>query len=120
MKVIITAAITGAETTRESQPNLPVTPEELANSAYECYKAGASIVHLHVREDDGTPTQDPKIFKKVLNIQNNPQKILFVDDLTENVKAAKDIGIQGIQYINFEQFNKEFSGFYPEYCMSES
>jgi len=77
MKVMITAAITGAETTKEAQPNLPVTPQELADSAYECYKAGASIVHLHVREDDGTPTQDPAIFKKAIELIREKCDILI-------------------------------------------
>lgn len=57
-KLIITAAIVGAEITRNEQPNLPITPDELAAEAYRCYQAGASICHLHVRNDDGTPTQN--------------------------------------------------------------
>jgi 3-keto-5-aminohexanoate cleavage enzyme len=55
--LIITAAITGAETTRKDQPNLPVTPEEQAAAAKACFEAGARVVHLHVREDDGSPSQ---------------------------------------------------------------
>jgi 3-keto-5-aminohexanoate cleavage enzyme len=61
--VIITCAITGAETTRESQPNLPITPDEQAIAAAEAVQAGASIIHLHVRDDQGKPTQDLKRFK---------------------------------------------------------
>ena len=67
-KVIITCAITGAETTKEMQPALPVTPEELAQSAFEAWEAGASVVHLHVRQEDGTPTQDVAIFKKAIDL----------------------------------------------------
>jgi 3-keto-5-aminohexanoate cleavage enzyme len=55
--LIITAAITGAETTREDQPNLPITPKEQAAEAKACFEAGARVIHLHVREDDGKPTQ---------------------------------------------------------------
>jgi 3-keto-5-aminohexanoate cleavage enzyme len=55
--LIITAAITGAETTRKDQPNLPVTPKEQAAEAKACFEAGARVIHLHVREDDGKPTQ---------------------------------------------------------------
>ncbi|MBU0504674.1 MAG: 3-keto-5-aminohexanoate cleavage protein [bacterium] len=55
--LIITCAITGAETTKEHQPNLPITPKEQAKAAKEAVKAGATIIHLHVREDDGTPSQ---------------------------------------------------------------
>ena len=56
-QMIITCAITGAETTREQQPALPLTPQEIANSTYEAYLAGASLVHLHVRDAAGKPTQ---------------------------------------------------------------
>jgi len=67
-KLIITCAITGAETTREAQPALPITPQEIADGAYEAYLAGASILHLHVRKDDGTPTQDVAIFKQAIDL----------------------------------------------------
>lgn len=66
-KVIITAAISGAETTREQQPALPVTPQEMALAAQACRQAGASIVHLHVRNDDGTPTASVARFQECLN-----------------------------------------------------
>lgn len=55
--IILTAAITGAETSRKEQPNLPITPEEQAQEAKACFEAGARVIHLHVREDDGSPTQ---------------------------------------------------------------
>jgi len=64
--VIITCAITGAETTRERQPNLPITPQEQAAAAAEAVKAGASIIHLHVREDDGRPSQRVERFDEAI------------------------------------------------------
>ena len=56
-KLIITAAICGAEVTKEHNPAVPYTVEEIGREALAAYTAGASIIHLHVREDDGTPTQ---------------------------------------------------------------
>ena len=56
-KLIITAAISGAEVTKEHNPAVPYTVEEVGKEALAAYEAGASIIHLHVREDDGTPTQ---------------------------------------------------------------
>jgi len=53
--LIISVAVTGGEHGREATPHLPITPEEIARSAHEAYEAGASIVHLHVRDDDGVP-----------------------------------------------------------------
>jgi len=64
---IITAAICGAETTREMTPFLPVTAQELADEAVRCREAGASVIHLHVRRDDGTPAQDKALFQKALD-----------------------------------------------------
>lgn len=55
--LIITAAITGAETTKEMNSNLPVTPKEQAKAAKECVAAGAAIIHLHVRDKSGKPSQ---------------------------------------------------------------
>ncbi len=66
--LIITAALTGAETTKEQNPNLPITPEEIAESAFECYKAGASIVHIHVRDKEGKPTQSVDVFRETMEL----------------------------------------------------
>lgn len=67
-KLIITAAIVGAELTRAEQPHLPLTPSELAEAAYECYQQGASIVHLHVRDKDGAPSQDSALFAETMRL----------------------------------------------------
>ena len=56
-KLIITACICGAEVTKEHNPAVPYTVEEIAKEAKSAYDAGASIIHLHVREYDGKPTQ---------------------------------------------------------------
>ncbi|MFA6334333.1 MAG: 3-keto-5-aminohexanoate cleavage protein [Bacteroidales bacterium] len=66
-KLIITAAICGAEVLKEHNPAVPYTVEECAREAKSAYDAGASIIHLHVRCDDGTPTQDKKRFKEVMD-----------------------------------------------------
>ena len=66
-KLILTAAICGAEVTKEHNPMVPYTVDEIAKEAELCYKAGASIIHLHVREDDGTPTQSKDRFKACMD-----------------------------------------------------
>ena len=63
-KLIITAAICGAEVLKEHNEHVPYTIEEIKREALEAYQAGASIIHLHVRNDDGTPTQDVNRFKE--------------------------------------------------------
>ena len=62
--LIITAAITGAETTKEMNPALPATPEEQAKASKECVEAGASIIHLHVRDEKAKASQDLNRFKE--------------------------------------------------------
>ena len=65
-KLIITAALTGAEVSRDQQPALPISPAEIAAAAEECVKAGASIVHLHARKPDGSPTQDREVYREIV------------------------------------------------------
>ena len=69
--LIITCAIVGAELTREVYPQLPLTPVELATAAAEAVHAGASIIHLHVRDEEGKPTQRVEIFQEVTEAIRN-------------------------------------------------
>ncbi|MFX1526547.1 MAG: 3-keto-5-aminohexanoate cleavage protein [Promethearchaeota archaeon] len=66
-KLIITAAICGAEVTKDQNPNIPYSVKEIGIEAEQAFLAGASIIHLHVREDDGTPTQSKDRFKVCIN-----------------------------------------------------
>ena len=66
-KLIITAAICGAEVTKEQNPAVPYTVEEIVREAKSAVDAGAAIVHIHVREDDGTPTQSKARFKECID-----------------------------------------------------
>lgn len=64
-KVIITAAQTGAFHGKESNPNIPLQPDEIASSAYDCYNAGASIVHIHTRDKNGLSSCDTDTFAEI-------------------------------------------------------
>lgn len=66
-KVIITAAICGAEVTKEKNPAVPYTITEIQAEAKRACEAGAAVVHLHVRWDDGTPTQDVGRFREAMD-----------------------------------------------------
>ncbi len=66
--VILSAALTGSWPTKEQNPALPVTEEEIAESAVECHAAGAAIVHLHVRDDNGLVTCDPARYDRVRSL----------------------------------------------------
>lgn len=63
--VIITVAITGAVPRKADNPALPVTPAEQIESTHEAFEAGASLVHVHVRNADETPGSDPEKFAEV-------------------------------------------------------
>jgi 3-keto-5-aminohexanoate cleavage enzyme len=65
--VILTAAIVGAELTRAQTPHLPITPQEVADEAARCREAGAAVIHLHVRNDDGSNTQSAERFAQVID-----------------------------------------------------
>jgi len=66
-KLIITAALTGAEVSRQEQPNLPLSPREIGEAAADCARAGAAIVHVHARNPDGSPTQDKAIYRQIID-----------------------------------------------------
>ncbi len=66
-KLIITAAISGAEVTKEHNPAVPYTISEVVREAKSAVEAGASVIHLHVRKDDGTPTQSRDRFQEAID-----------------------------------------------------
>jgi 3-keto-5-aminohexanoate cleavage enzyme len=65
-ELILTAAIVGAELTRAQTPHLPITPQEVADEAARCREAGAAVIHLHVRNADGSNTQSSARFAEVI------------------------------------------------------
>ena len=67
-KTIITIAPTGAWPKKENNPAVPMTPEEIAEVVYACWKAGAAVAHLHMRDDEGNGTMDKEKFKKTVEL----------------------------------------------------
>ena len=64
-KLILSAALTGAATTRKHCPYLPYTPREIAEEGQRAVDAGASILHIHAREDDGMPSWRLEVFQAI-------------------------------------------------------
>src|SRR5579863_7193524 len=64
-KVILTCALTGAVTTKKHCPGIPYGPVEIAEEAKRAYDAGAAVVHIHARNDDGSPTFSPQVFARI-------------------------------------------------------
>lgn len=66
-KVIITVAVTGSRPRKEMNPAVPYTPEEIAQTAIACWKAGAAVAHIHVRNPEtGEPSSDIDLFREVV------------------------------------------------------
>lgn len=62
---VLTCALTGVLANRKQNPGIPYTPEELGEEAKRAYDAGAAAVHIHARNDDGSPTFSPSVFAKI-------------------------------------------------------
>ena len=89
-KVMITAAITGSRILRDTTPYIPYTPEEIAKSAIECWNAGASIVHIHVRDPEtGLGTQDLELFQQVVEPLREETDVVI--NLTTSGIAARNL-----------------------------
>ena len=65
-EVFITCAVTGSGSTQDRSPHVPRSPKEIADSAIAAARAGAAIVHCHVRDPDtGAPARDPKLYREL-------------------------------------------------------
>lgn len=84
-KIIITAALCGAGTTKAQTPYVPITPEEISDDAIACAKAGAAVVHIHVRNKDGINTMETEKFAEVVGLireKATKEKVDLVLNLT--------------------------------------
>ncbi len=66
-KVIVTAALTGAQQGKEANSNLPVNPAEIITQGYDCWQAGASVLHIHARDQAGKATSDVQVFGEIVS-----------------------------------------------------
>jgi uncharacterized protein (DUF849 family) len=111
-KLIITAAITGSDTLPSQTPYLPITPEEIAQSAYEAYKVGAAICHIHVRNPKtGEPSGDLEIWQETLiKIKEKTNGDMIICPTTGGC-----IGMTPQDRLNvITEFSPEIASFTPE------
>lgn len=66
-KLIITVALTGNVPTKEINPYTPITTEEIVEDIIKCRKLGASVAHIHVRDEEGNPTSKRELYKEILD-----------------------------------------------------
>jgi 3-keto-5-aminohexanoate cleavage enzyme len=77
--IVVTAAIVGAEVMRADSPYIPYSAEEIGQEARRCVEAGASIIHLHVRNPDGSPSQAEPLFRAAIReIQKQTDAVIQV------------------------------------------
>ena len=98
----VTCAITGADVFRENNPNIPYTTQEIAESTIEAAAAGATVAHLHVREDDGTPSGRPELFVDAIDriragcdvltmVSTGGANDMTIEERTTGLEAKPDI-----------------------------
>jgi uncharacterized protein (DUF849 family) len=89
-KRIITVATTGAWPTKENTPNVPICPEEIAREVYSCWKEGAAVAHIHVRDDAGAASMDFEKFKNVVELIRANEDC----DIILNLTTSGGIGLK--------------------------
>jgi 3-keto-5-aminohexanoate cleavage enzyme len=100
--VVLTVAVTGADVFRSNNPNIPYTTEEIADHAIGAAAAGATVVHLHVREDDGTPSGRPELFVDVIDrirkgsdlltmVSTGGSNTMTIEERTTGLEARPDL-----------------------------
>lgn len=91
-KVVLTAALTGAVTPKSINDAIPMTPEEISEDAYRVWQAGASVVHFHMRDDEGLGTMDKERFKKTMQLLrgNHPDCDVVINFTTAGDSRATD------------------------------
>lgn len=116
-KVVVTCAVTGVLATREQCPAIPYTPAEIGEECKRAYDAGASVVHIHARTDDGKPTFSPATFaaikeevRKRCPIILNFSTGTMLDDVSEQVEYIKtvrpEIAALNMGTMNYSKYSK--------------
>lgn len=103
-KIILTVAPTGGMAKKSQNPNLPTQPEEIAESVYRCYNAGASVVALHVRRTDDEATCNADIYRRVNALVREKCNIVINNSTGGGVDGDMLIKREdGLYDINFEE-----------------
>lgn len=123
-KLILSAALTGAATNRSHCPYIPYTPVEIAEEARRAMEAGASIVHIHAREDDGVPSWRPEVFAAIhAEVRQRCPEVIInystggigntIQDRTQHIPALKpDMAAFNMGSMNYAIYSKKAKKFY--------
>lgn len=115
-KVVITCAVSGVLANRKQCPGIPYTPAEIALECKRAYDAGAAVVHIHARNDDGSPTFEPRVFaaikeevRKLCPIILNFSTGTILDDVSQQVaylrEVKPEIGALNMGTMNYAKYS---------------
>lgn len=119
---VVTCALTGVLANRKQCPAIPYTPVEIAEEARRAYEAGASVVHIHARNDDGSPTFSPEVFRRIKEETRKRCPILLNfssgvlgDDVSEPEAVMREVrpeigalNMGTMNYAKYSERRKEF------------
>lgn len=97
-KIIITVAPTSNFQGKEANPNLPIQPNEVAQAVYDCYNAGAAVVHLHARDKNGVQTNDVNVFREMNTLVRSKCNIIIENSIAPAMKpgSTADDGLEAL------------------------
>jgi uncharacterized protein (DUF849 family) len=119
---VVTCALTGVLASRKQNPGIPYTPAEIADEAKRAYDAGAAVVHIHARNDDGSPTFNPAVFAKIKEEVRSRCPIILnfstgtiLDDVSEQTTIIREskpeiaaLNMGTMNYSKYSQSRKAF------------
>ncbi len=128
-KVIISCALTGAVTTKKHCPAIPYTPEEIADEAKRAYDAGAAIVHVHARNDSGTPSWAKETFARIMTEIRARCPVLInwstggagpMKDRVSHLSLAPEIAALNMGSMNYAKWSKRRGDFAFKFVFANS
>ncbi|MBA3009556.1 MAG: 3-keto-5-aminohexanoate cleavage protein [Proteobacteria bacterium] len=132
-KVIITAALSGAGTFKNNNPAVPYTPEEFAKEAAKCFEAGAAMVHIHARQEDGMPTHDVGRIRETHDAikERTPQLIVNLSSavgmgktaeqrLTQIVEIKPEMASLNTNTMNFGMLDRKSGQIFVDYVFENT
>ena len=119
---VVTCALTGVLANRKQNAGIPYTPAEIADEAKRVYDAGASVVHIHARNDDGSPTFNPAVFAKIKEEVKSRCPILLnfstgtiMDDVSEQTTIIREsrpaIAALNMGTMNYSKYSRARKAF---------
>lgn len=119
---VITCALTGVLANRNQSPGIPYTPAEIGEEARRAWEAGAAAVHIHARNDDGSPTFEPAVFARIKEEVRKRSPVLLnwstgtmSDDVSQQItylrESSPEIAALNMGTMNYSKYSEKRKGF---------